>query len=224
MCLVFADRCRIHPATLALFASCCCNEILIFCRIGLCDCYAGYNQNLFEQLSIFRKNCISGIVCNGNFHRSFERLPNYLFIPLFFEHLVDIQTSLINQIPFFCECIVCNQTALFRQLVQENAFGVIGCTVRHKAPDFFCGEGEYRSEQQRHTTQNAVHGCLCSPSCNGGFLFTVQTILDDVQIEVGHIGCTEIVNAVEYHMEIKVGIPFMYLVNQSIQTNQCPAV
>ena len=77
------------------------------------------------------------------FYRSFERLPNDLFIPLFFKHLVDIQTSLINQIPLFCECIVCNQTALFRHLVQEDAFGVIRCTVRHKAPDFFCGFSYY---------------------------------------------------------------------------------
>ena len=39
-----------------------------------------------------------------------------------------------------------NQGAAFSSFSGMRWF-LIAVTVRHKAPDFFCGEGEYRSEQ-----------------------------------------------------------------------------
>ena len=83
-------------------------------------------------------------------------------------------------------------------------------------PDLFCSKGEDRCNQTGDCAENAVHGGLCSTALQRILLLAVQAILDDVQIEVGQIGGAEVVDGMEYDVEIECLIALVYLFDDTV--------
>ena len=95
------------------------------------------------------------------------------------------------------------QTALLGHIVEEHAFRLVRGRMGQVAPDFLCGKAHDGSDQSCQTGKYPIHGGLCSTAQHGILPLAVQAILDNIQVEAGHIHHAEVVDGMEYNVEIK---------------------
>ena len=92
------------------------------------------------------------------------------------------------------------------------------------APDLLCGKAHDGSDQSCQTGKYPIHGGLCSTAQHGILPLAVQAILDNIQVEARHIHHAEVVDGMEYNVEIKGIIACICLVDQLLQPHQCPPI
>ena len=120
----------------------------------------------------------------------------------------------------FSDC----DTSQLRHIVIENTVFIQTGTDRHMLPDFFRREDQDGCNQTDNRCQHVINGSLCCTSEDTVFCFTVKTILDDIQIEGGHVDSAEIEHRMECDMEIKRFIAALGLADNLIQTAVCPFI
>ena len=80
-------------------------------------------------------------------------------------------------------------------------------------PDLVTGKGQNRGHKPGHAGQNRIQRGLCRPAGQGIHPVAVQPVLDNVQIEVGHIHYAEIIDRTVDNVEIKTVIGLVHLFN-----------
>ena len=85
-------------------------------------------------------------------------------------------------------------------IVEQNAGGLITRCMGHCGPDLLRGESQHGSQHPCHAIEDLIQSGLCSsPIC---VIAAIQTILDDIQIEVGHIHHAEVIDGTVYAVEL----------------------
>ena len=96
--------------------------------------------------------------------------------------------------------------------------------MRHSLPDFVCGKAQNRRQHANQRTQDTIDRSLCRAAAQTIGLIAVQTILDHIEVEVGHINNTEIMNCMEYGVEFVAIISLTNLCSKVVQLHQCPLI
>ena len=96
--------------------------------------------------------------------------------------------------------------------------------MRHSLPDFVCGKAQNRRQHANQRTQDTIDCSLCRAAAQTIGLIAVQTILDHIEVEVGHINNTEIMNCMEYGVEFVAIISLTNLCSKVVQLHQCPLI
>ena len=73
---------------------------------------------------------------------------------------------------------------LLGHLVVDNVRSLVGSGVRHKLPDFVGGVRKDRSDHSCHCVEDKVHSCLSGSSARRISLLCIQSVLENVKIEV----------------------------------------
>ena len=92
------------------------------------------------------------------------------------------------------------------------------------SPDLFAGECKDWSKYQSHIAQDAVDSGL---SCTSGYrvwFFNIQSVLDNIQIEVGQVDGAEVADCIINQMELKLIISFVAFFCNLIHSCQSPAI
>ena len=109
-------------------------------------------------------------------------------------------------------------------LVEQDAFSVVLLAVGHGGPDLFGGKGQNRGDEADHAAEDVVHGGLSRTALQRVGAVAVQSVLDDIQIEVGHLHHAEVVDGAVDIVELVGLIAGAGIFDQGVKLRQRPAV
>ena len=109
-------------------------------------------------------------------------------------------------------------------VVEHHVPTIVAAAVGHREPDLIAGEAQDGGHQLGHGVQNQEQGGLGAAALGAVLFLAVQTVLDDVQIEVGHVHHAEVVHRVGDHQELIVVVRLGALLHQGVQAGDGPAV
>ena len=151
-------------------------------------------------------------------------MTDYLVRSCDFERLADICSDFSYKLVLFAEFFVVVFLYVFRHIVKQYAVCVVTCIVRHCLPDFLCGEAQNGREQPYKGVENDVHCSLRTPPLHTVGRLGVESVLDDIKVEITHIQHAELVDCNLHKVEIVGVIPVYNLFNKSVEFVERKAV
>ncbi len=130
----------------------------------------------------------------------------------------------MDAVPFFHKCFIRNIVDTDRHLVEHHRAAIIICVFRQETPDFFRSEWDERCKDHIQTTQDGIDCCLCRAADERAGRFHIEPILDDIQIEIGHVNRAEVVQRVIDNMEFEPVITARCCFDQLVKPRQCPFI
>ena len=109
-------------------------------------------------------------------------------------------------------------------IVEIHTAAIVACAMGDISPDLFCGEGENGSEHQSKRAHDLVHNGLSRTARQAVCTLNVYSVLDDVDIELGHINGAEVVDIMVNIVEFVVGVGIVNALNECIEASESPLV
>ena len=191
MLVIYTHLIRVRPAAFTLFT------------VRLCNC----KGNALKIAFIFTKLCalldrsfrndkdsrqLGGYICKLRIHITvgikpycgFKRSADDLFRSFNLQSFFSVLSYLFYQIPLFHKLVAYRNTALHRHIVKENTLRIIAVKLGEVRPNLFGGKRKDRRNKSGNSGKNGVNYSLGRSSFLRIRLFTVQSVLDDVKIEI----------------------------------------
>ena len=110
------------------------------------------------------------------------------------------------------------------ELIEVHARLIVTGGMRHRLPDLLGSKCKHRCDNAVKSIYDAVHCALCRAARGRVAFFDINAVFGDVDIQLGHIDCAEVVYRVVYKVELICVVPVARGRDKRIEAGKRPTI